>query len=422
MKLIKTTVLILLLFVIAIPIIAQDISQWRGKNRDGIYNETGLLKQWPENGPEMIWSKTDIGKGYSSVTVTKEVLYITGMKDSSDYLTALDTKGEFIWQVKYGNSWYKTFPDTRCTPTVENGKIYIISGNGTIARVDSEKGDIDWTVNALEKFKGSYGKWGVCESPLIVDDKVIYTPGGHETTMVALNKETGETIWKSETINDTTGYVSPILIERGGKKIIVNVLAKYIIGVDADKGDILWKKHYYEINSEESKKVWIRSPEINTNSPIYSEGKIYITSGYNHTGVMFEISEDGKNAEQLWVDSVLDIHHGGAVLVDGYLYGANWENNRKGNWCCINWETGEKQYEQEWETKGSIISADGMLFCYEERAGNIALVDVDPEKFEISGTFKVPMGTGPFWSHPVIDKGVLYVRHGDALMAYNIKE
>ena len=420
----------ILIFTISVfltqSIFAQEISQWRGKNRNGIYNETGLLKQWPDSGPIILWSKTDIGKGYSSATVTKDAVYITGMKDSSDYLTALNFKGEQLWQIKYGGSWYKTFPDTRCTPTYENGKIYVISGNGTIARIDAEKGDIEWSFNAFEKFKGAYNEWGICESPLIVDDKIIYTPAGHETTMVALNKKTGETVWTTETINDTTGYVSPILIERGDKKIIVNVLAKNIIGVDAENGEILWKKYYYGINygieAFETKKKWPRAPEINTNSPVYSDGMIYVTSGYNHNGVMFKLSENGSDTKQIWVDSILDVHHGGAVLVDGYIYGANWVDNRKGNWCCINWKTGEKQYEEEWETKGSIISADGLLFCYEERAGNIALVKVNPEKFEIISTFKVPMGTGPYWSHLVIDKGVLYVRHGDALMAYKIKE
>jgi outer membrane protein assembly factor BamB len=415
-------ILFSMLFIFLInPMISQDISQWRGPNRDGIYNETGLLKTWPEQGPEMLWSTNDIGKGYSSASIAGKAIYITGMKDSSDYLTKLDMSGKIIWQKKYGGSWYKTFPDTRGTPTIEKGKIYLISGNGNLVRMNAKDGKIEWEFNAFDKFEGAYGEWGICESLLLTDDKLIYTPGGHVTTMVALNKETGKTIWTSEAIPDTTGYVSPILIERGGKKIIVTVLAKYIIGVDAENGKILWKHYYYDIDSKYSKEVWARSPEINTNSPIYHDGQLYVTSGYNHTGVMFKLSEDGLNAKQIWTDSLLDVHHGGAVLVDGYLYGANWINNRKGNWCCIDWKTGEQKYEHEWYNKGSVISADGYLYVYEERAGNLALVKADPEKFEIAGSFKVPEGTGPYWSHLVIHKGVLYVRHGDTLMAYKIK-
>lgn len=409
------------LFLFSQNLVSQEIYQWRGENRDGIYNETDLLKEWPEDGPELLWSIRELGKGYSSATVTDDAIFISGMKDSSDYLTKLSPNGEQIWQIKYGGSWYKSFPDTRGTPTCENGKIYLISGNGTLAKIDSEKGSIDWSFNAFEKYKGAYGEWGICESLLLVDDKVIYTPGGHETTMVAIHKDTGEEVWKTNSIPDTTGYVSPIVINRGEKKKIINVLAKNIVAVDSEEGKILWSKNYYDTNSENSKAVWKRSPEINANTPLYHEGKLYITSGYNHTGVMFELNEDGTDANQLWVDSVLDVHHGGVVLVDGFLYGSNWINNKLGEWCCINWDTGEKQYSEKWKTKGSIIYADGLLFCYEERTGFLALVKANPEKFDMISSFKIPMGTGPHWAHPVIKNGVLYVRHGDALMAYKIK-
>ena len=151
MNIFKSILILTIIVFFSESIFAQEVYQWRGKNRDGIYNETGLMKQWPDSGPKMLWSKTDIGKGYSSATITEDAVYITGMKDSSDYLTALNLKGEQLWQITYGGSWYKTFPDTRCTPTVENGKIYLISGNGTISRIDSDKGDTEWSFNASSK-------------------------------------------------------------------------------------------------------------------------------------------------------------------------------------------------------------------------------------------------------------------------------
>jgi len=393
-------------------------SQWRGPNRDGISTETGLLKQWPPEGPKLLWSIEGIGAGFSSIAVSNHTIYTTGKKDSLDYLTAIDRKGKMKWQMAYGLACRQSFPESRCTPTVEGDRIYLISGRGDVVYVDAENGKKIWSVAAFDKLEGQHGRWEIAESPLVVDDKVIYTPGGDKTTIVALDKTTGETVWMSESLHDFTAYVAPLLIEFGGKKIIVNVTGNYLFGVDVVNGTMLWKIKYSDIETP----TWHPdAPVINANTPLFHDGQIYVTSGYNHVGAMFKLSEDGSEISFVWSDSTLDTHIGGVVLVDGYIYGSNWLSNEKGNWCCIDWNTGAPMYEQEWQNKGSIIYADGMLYCYEERRGNVALLRATPDDFEIVSSFKITQGSGPHWAHPAINNGILYIRHGDVLMAYDIK-
>ena len=397
-------------------------AQWRGPERDGIYHETGLLTQWPENGPELLWSVEELLPGFSSVSVANNMVYFTGIKDSMDYVIAIDINGNKKWEVPYGKAWNSSFPNSRCTPTVENDKLYVTSGLGDVACLNAITGEIIWKVEASKNFEGEFGGWGISESPLLVDNKLIFCPGGKKTTMVALDKNTGETIWQTESLNDYPGYASPILANINNIEVIINVMANNLIGVNADNGNMLFHTDYASISNEVSMAFWDGGPYTNTNNPIYKDHHVYLTSGYDHVGVMFKLSEDLSKAEVKWIDTTLDVHHGGAVLVDGFIYGANWISNRDGNWCCIDWETGKTKYDTKWETKGSIIYADGMLYCYEERNGNIALVKANPEKFDIVSSFKIPLGQGPNWSHPTIKNGVLYIRHMDALMAYNIKK
>ena len=234
--------------------------------------------------------------------------------------------------------------------------------------------------------------------------------------MVALDKMTGETIWASESLNDGSSYVSPLLIEVKGKQQIVNLTEKYVFGVNPDDGKIVWKYNYGEAANPPAKY------KIQINTPIYWNGSIYITNGYDQPSVLLDLSEDGTSVKQRWVQNAMDTHHGGNVRIGSYIYGSDWENNSKGKWVCLDWNTGKIMYETQWINKGQIIAADGMLYCYEEKSGNIALVKPTPEKFEVVSSFKVPLGGGVHWSHPVIHNGVLYIRHMDAFMAYNIKE
>jgi outer membrane protein assembly factor BamB len=313
-----------------------------------------------------------------------------------------------------------SFPDTLCTPTIDGNNIYVSSGYCDIACINKETGIITWQVDGYEKYEGKTGEWGYSESLLIIGEMVFFTPAGDKTTMVAVNKHTGEEIWVSKSLNDFTGYCSPIAVKENGIDIIITVLAKNILGINANTGDVLFQTNYAAVGSEEAVKMWDGAPFVNANSPLYKNKEIYVTSGYNHVGAKYRLSDDLKELTLVWVDTILDVHHGGVVLVDGHIYGANWLNNAKGNWCCINWETGKALYETEWQTKGSIISAEGLLYCYDEKRGNIALVEPNPESFKIVSEYTVPKGKGPHWSHLVINKGKMYVRHENALMVYDI--
>ena len=401
--------------------VAQDKSEWRGLGRTGVYNESGLLKIWPENGPQLLWSNESLPQGFSSMSIANGMVYLTGIKDTMDVLVALDMAGAIRWQTPYGHTWVDAFPDSRCTPTVEGDRVYVSSGFGTVACLNALDGKIIWTVNGYKKFSGKFGSWGYTESLLLVDNKLIFTPCGEKTTMVALDKNTGETLWQSKSMKDTCAYVSPLLVNEGGKKLIITVTGTYLLVVDSENGEILCSSNYAGLKNEKSVIVWPGAPYTNTITPTYKDHRVYITGGYDHVGAMYTLSNDNKTLTLNWTDETLDVHHGGVVLIDGYIYGSNWINNAKGKWCCIDWNTGKTMYEKEWKTKGSIIANDGMLYCYEEKTGFIALVKATPEDFVVVSSFKVPLGKGPCWSHPAIKDGVLYVRHGNALMAYRIK-
>jgi outer membrane protein assembly factor BamB len=411
--------IIFLLLAIQFPtnLLSQHISQWRGASRNGIYNESNLLKEWPEEGPEELWSIDLVGTGWGSASVTDEGIYLTGKMDTLEYCSKVDLEGRLIWQTPIGRAWWGSYSDARSTPTVIDQKVYVISGMGVIACLEAATGDKIWSLDGYNKFEGHYTDWGVCESPLIIGDRLIYTPGGAQTTMVALDTKTGETVWTSESLQDSTGYVSPMLINHNGRAIITSILANLFIGVDAGDGEILWRYKYSDLKWNNDHPY---TPIINCNTPVYDNGKIFISKGYNHLGALFSLTEDGSGVSLERTDSVFDVHIGGMVLYEGSLYGANWLNNSDGNWCSIDLETGKVNYEFHWQSKGSTIMADDMLYCYEEKRGHVALVRPSSSEFDIVSSFRIGKGSGPHWAHPVIRDGRLYIRHGKVLMAYDI--
>jgi outer membrane protein assembly factor BamB len=394
------------------------VSEFRGVGRTGIYPETGLMKSWPESGPRKVWSVGDLGMGYSSPTFGDRYIYVTGRKESSEYLTALDFSGRQIWQVPFGRSWNKSYEDTRTIPTVNGGMVYMISGMGEVACHDAKTGRQIWFRNAYDEFGGNCNLYGISESPLVIGDKVIFTPGGRETSMIALNKNTGDLVWKTRSLGDSVSYVSPQYVHHNGRDMIISLMANILFGVDAGNGEILWEFDYLALDSP------IDNPHTRAtscNTPLYHNGDIFITRGYDHPSVLLTLNDAGTGVKLKWKNDLLDTHFGGNVLVDGHLYGSNWLSNSAGNWACIDWQTGANRWEGKMTNKGSIISADGMLYCYEERRGELALVRPNPDRFDIVSSFRVDEGTGPHWSHPVIKNGVLYVRRGDRLMAYDLR-
>ncbi len=391
-------------------------AQWRGPNRNGIYPETGLLKQWPEKGPEMILEVKDLGGGYSSPILSGDIIYITGKKDEQDFLSAVDIKGNILYQVPYGKAWDETYTESRCTPTLDDDRLYVVSGKGEVVCLNAKNGEIIWSVNAHEKYQGELHRWGLAESPLVVDDKVIYTTGGKIASVVAFNKYNGQEAWKTKSTDDYRAYVSPVLYENGNVRLIIAVTANYVLGISPEDGSISAQYTYLPDDPNAQ-----RGATNNTNSPLIKGNGIFVSKGYDQYGVMLRMSDDGKSLEEIWRSSVMDTHHGHYVYAGDYLYGTNWLSNAKGNWLCLDWNTGKVMFETEWITKGSIVSADGMLYCYEERSGNVALVKPNPDKFDVVSSFKIESGSGPHWAHPYIADGKLLMRHGDVLMVFKIK-
>jgi len=412
----KSLITILFLLVTN-TLLAQEIIEFRGVNRSGHYNETGLLKQWPDNGPEMIIKIEGVGKGYSQPILVEKTIYITGIKeDTIDILSAYNMEGEMLWDVPYGRSWTRSYIDSRSTPTYENGKLYVTSGTGQLNCIDATSGKIIWQVNASEEYGGEIHKHGDTESPVLTENAVLYTTGGEENTIIALNKKDGSLVWKTRSLGGAKSYASPKLIHHNRQPIILVQTYHNLIGVNPDNGEVYWSYDLFQYHSHRSGKG------AQTNVPLYSDGELFVTSGYEHPALMFALSENGKSIQLKWRNDIIDTHHGGVVLVDGNIYGSNWGNNANGNWASVNWKTGGTNWENEWENKGSVIYADGMLYLYEEKRGNVALVKPSTDSLKIISTFKVEHGTGPHWAHPAIYNGNLFIRHGDVLMIYDIKE
>jgi outer membrane protein assembly factor BamB len=415
MKNLITALILLFLFNIAS---SQQIAQWNGPSRNGIFPETDLLKKWPDGGPHLIMRIEGVGRGFSQPVVYRNIIYITGIKkDTMDVISAYDSKGTLLWDNEYGISWKGTYPDTRSSPTIENGRIYLISGMGEMVCLDLKTGKILWSHNPFKEFKGKTRAWGIAESVLLTDKVAVTLIGGDETTVVAYNKIDGTLAWKTKSVGGARAYSSPILIERGGQKLIVAQGGEYMLGIDPENGNLIWT--YKTIQHFKGTTDLGRGDF--TNTPLYYNGGIFISSGYTMPGVMLNLAKDGKSVSFKWENVNLNPHHGGYVLMDGTLYGSTWKTNSQGSWSSVDWNTGQLNWMKEWHTKGSIIGADGMLYIFEEKNGNVALVQPDKKDLKIISTFKIKPGTGMHFAHPSIYNGNLYLRDGDVLMVYNIK-
>ena len=383
----------------------EDWPQFRGARRDGKTRETGLLEEWPEGGPAMLWHYEGLGRGFASVSVADEVIYTTGMIDKVGHLFAIKTNGELKWRKEYGPEWTGSFPGTRTTPTVDGDRLYIMSGQGRIACYEKDDGELVWKVDTLEKFGGKNIKWGIAESVLIDGDRVFCTPGGKDASIVALYKHTGRTIWTTKGLSNLSAYCSPILYRTPKKNLLLTMIRKQFVCVDSEVGAVLWTIPHETRNDIAAVTV-----------VPYCQGAVYFTS-HGTGGTKIRFPQDGSEYKELWSSEALDCLHGGVVWC-GPFYGSDSD----GNWICQQPATGEVLFKEKLlDAKGSIICADGMLYCYSEK-GTLALVEPKHKGMELVGSFKITMGDHEHWAHPAISNGVLYIRHGNVLMAFDIAE
>lgn len=397
-----------------VPPVAPSLFQWRGADRAGIYMEANLLKSWPEAGPKLVWLTEELGSGYGSPVVTGDALYITGTKDSTAILFAYKLDGKLLWKSEYGKEWVKSYPGSRSAPTVVDSLVYVTSGLGNLYCFNAKKGYKEWSVDLLQDLQGELPMFGISESPLIDSNKVFLTPGGKDTNVVALDRFTGKILWICKGKSERPGYNSPALIKLKDRNILAVFTAYSLLGIDAKTGELLW------VHEQDNIPVEQRSPgmgDTHSNTVLFDNGSIYYIAGDGNCGVRLELSKDGKQITQTWRNKAIDNYMGGVVKLGDYLYTCT---TARKDMRSVDARTGQMTDSLKCDC-GTLIAADSLLYYYNQK-GEVCLIKPTGSKLEKISSFKIAQGSKEHFAHPVIANGMLYIRHGNALMAYDIKK
>ena len=400
-----------LALVFASPLRAADWPQGRGPARDGISQDTGLLKEWPKDGPPLRWKAGDIGTGYSSPSIVEGRVYVQTTRAGDEFALVLDEKnGREVWSVpvgKVGENRGPQYPGTRSTPTIDGDRLYCLASDGELVCLVRADGKIKWKKNLQRDFDGKPGNWAYSESVLIDGDVLACTPGGSTATLVALNKLTGDVIWKSSVPDVGTAEYSSIMIARPeAAKEYVQYLRTGLIGVDAKDGKFVWRYNQ------------TIDPGANILTPVVSGNRIF-SAGSRSGGGLIELKPDngGISAVETYFDRALTPSIGGAVLVDGHLFGASMQAM-----FCADFATGKVNWTDRALGAASICLADGRLYVRGHDSGIVALVEPSTEGYREKGRLVQPdRSKTPAWPHPVVANGGLYLRDQGALFCYDVK-
>jgi outer membrane protein assembly factor BamB len=402
---------------------AVDWPQWQGPDRNAISKERGLLKEWPKDGPPLAWKISGLGGGDSAPSIAAGRIFGMSNRGEDEIVWALSEKdGKELWATRLGPAFKPEMPQGKegpaCTPTVDGDRLYVEGLGGVVACLQVKDGKITWQRSLTADFGGEPPTWSYRESPLVDGDKVIYTPGGEDATLVALDKLTGKTLWKSQVPGSPkAGYASVIAIDFQGQREYVQLTAKALVGVAASDGKFLWR---YDRAAN--------SHGINCSTPIYQDGKVFAASAYGTGGGLVKLSKDengGVKAEEVYFSKKMQNHHGGMVIVDGSLYGAN-GGNEGGALVCLDFQTGSVLWDERDDAehrapKGSVALADGRLY-YRTEKGTTLLIEPNPKEYVERGRFDQPDRSKlPAWAHPVIANAKLYLRDQDVLLCYDLK-
>ncbi|MHC4346035.1 MAG: PQQ-binding-like beta-propeller repeat protein [Planctomycetota bacterium] len=405
MKKSAATAVLSVLLLVTSACLAGDWPNFRGPNWDGKSTETGLLKSWPERGPPLAWKVEGLGKGFSSVAITGGKIFTMGDREDQQWVIVLDlaTRKE-LWAAKVGEPWKTGKGGPRCTPNV--------------VCLETATGKERWRKSFTEDFGGKMmSKWGFSESPLVDGNKLLCTPGGKDAGIVALNKKTGETIWKCAIPDigsrgkDGAGYSSVVAAEIAGVRQYIQMMGRGVVSVAADDGKFLWG--YNKVANDVA----------NITMVVVDGDYVFCTTSYKTGSALLKISRSDKGFEAKEIyfltPDQFENHHGGVILLDGYLYGGDGQN--KGTPVCLEMKTGKIMWKKEPVGKRSaaLVFADGHIYWRYEK-GLMALVEANPKEFKVKGTFDIPSKTGPNWPHPVILDGKLYLRENDVLLCYDI--
>lgn len=436
----KTLVTFVVLILSGLTVFADDWPQWQGPDRNAISKEKGLLKEWPKDGPPLAWKVKELGGGDSAPSVAGGKLFGMSNRGDDEVVWALSEKdGKELWRTRLGDAfkqqWHQSKEGPSCTPTVDGERLYVLGVGGELACLQVSDGKILWQLSLKKEFGGVPGMWNYRESPLVDGDKVVCTPGAPDAAIVALDKATGKTIWKSKVpagaaapaggpggrpgkfgASGGAAYASAIVVDFAGQRQYVQLTAKALVGLAASDGKILWR---YDKPAN--------GMGINCSTPLFHDGQVFAASAYNAGGGLVKLSEDkdgGIKAEEVYFTKQMQNHHGGMIRVDDYLYGAN-GGNGGGYLTCLDFKTGKVLWDTREDDgkirKGSLAMADGRLY-YRTEEGPILLVEPSKEKYIERGRFDQPDRTRlPAWAHPVIANGKLYIRDQDVLLCYNVK-
>ena len=403
--------------VCALSNFAEDWAQWRGPKRDGISRETGMLQKWPEGGPKLVWENKDVGQGYGTPAVAKGVVYLISNSDlENEFVAAYSlADGKKAWSSKVGGvgnpNQNPKYPAARSTPTVEGLMLYVFGSDGDVAALETAGGKIKWQKSSRKEWGGTPGTWAYSESPLVDGDAVVVAPGGSNVTMVALNKKSGDLIWKTSVPNaGQAAYASTVVMEVGGVKQYVQSLQNGLIGVDAKSGKFLWRYDRFAKGSP-----------ANIPTPVVKGNYVY-AAGARTGAALIEVVKAGDefSAKEVYFDGKLPAAIGGFVLVGNNLFGA-----LNTQFKCVDFMTGEILWEERSNAPASVLFADGNLYLHGED-GSMVLAAADAAGYKENGRFtpaEIPArpNNGKAWAYPVVADGKLLVRDGTSLWCYNVK-
>ncbi|NUQ66321.1 MAG: PQQ-like beta-propeller repeat protein [Pirellulales bacterium] len=381
---------------------------FHGPGRTNVSPETGLLKKWPDGGPPLVWKFSECGNGYSGVTIADGMIFTAGDFEDVETLVTLDLDGKRLWKAPNGQAWLGASPGSRTTPTYCDGALYHMSPTGRLAAYEARSGKELWAVDLVQRFDAQYGIWGLAENVVVEDGKILCMPGGSKGRVVALDKRTGATLWTNTEIEHSAAYCSPAVVTHGGVRQLLTLTQKSLVGVDVRSGELLWSAPFEPT-----------SPQ-NALTPVFKDGYVFVACGHSTGGTLMKIDMEARTASTVWFRKDLDNCHGGAVLVDGKLFGCGCRMGGK-NFYCVDFLTGQTRKLDRSLGKVAISCAEGMIYALNHQ-GIMSLLEVTRGGFDIVSQFnlgKRPANT--YLAHPVICGGRLYIRSEQSLYAYDIR-
>ena len=401
------TLIITLLIAILIPATSSPAADTGTTPSWPHHQEKGLLKKWPEAGPKKLWTFSQAGKGYSGVTIADGMIFTAGDLDREERVIALNMDGKLLWQQPNGESWRRASPGSRATPTYSEGAVYHMNPTGRLAAYEAKSGKPIWTVDLKAKFDAQYGIWALAENVIIDGDKLLCMPGGPRGRVVALNKRTGKTIWTNTEIDHSAAYCSGLIVNYAGKRQLITMTQKSVIGVAVEDGNLLWSAPFVP-----------RSPQ-NSLTPVFRNGYVFVGAGHSSGGRLMKIDTASRTAPTVWHREDLDDCHSGALLIENRLYGTACRLGGK-QFYCVDFLTGKDIKVDKTMGKTGITYADGMIYALNHQ-GTMSLLAVTGDGFETVSSFKLnKKPANSYLAHPVVCGGRLYIRCGPDIFAYDI--